>query len=316
MTGETVLLGRGGSDTSAALFAARLQAQRCEIWTDVPGVYTSNPRDIPDARLLRLLDYDEAQEIASAGAGVLHPRCLGPVRRYDIPLHVRCTPRPELPGTVISSDAPQTAEVKVITARRITLVSMSSLGMWQNAGFWRTPLIASRCTESASTRGTSETNVTASFDPAMGVIPEDTSRLLEDLNQYCSDAHSTLCGGQYRSSHSGYSASTGPALEVFESQNSSGESSSQRFEPNIRCRRGTVRSIGSKLHTLLFGDDHSLGHLGPTWKETFDSEKEAVTHSGTTPWWHTKRQQLISVTENQTPAFVCMAPPSTVPSLG
>ena len=134
--GETVLLGRGGSDTSAALFAAKIGAERCEIWTDVPGVYTANPRDIPDARMLRLLGYDEAQEIASSGASVLHPRCLGPVRRHGIPLHVRCTQRPELVGTVVGPNAPDTAEVKVISARRgITLISMNALGMWQRVGF-------------------------------------------------------------------------------------------------------------------------------------------------------------------------------------
>ena len=73
--GETVLLGRGGSDTSAAHFAARLQARRLEIWTDVPGMFTTDPRVVPSARLLVALHYDEAQELASAGSSVLHPRC-------------------------------------------------------------------------------------------------------------------------------------------------------------------------------------------------------------------------------------------------
>jgi len=74
--GDTVLLGRGGSDTSAAYFAAKLAAVRLEIWTDVPGLFSANPRAVPTARLLRALHYDEAQEIASNGAKVLHPRCL------------------------------------------------------------------------------------------------------------------------------------------------------------------------------------------------------------------------------------------------
>src|SRR6185295_10239855 len=77
---ETVLLGRGGSDTSATLLGARLGAERVEIWTDVPGMFTADPRNIPEARLLRMLDYDEAQEIASMGAKVLHPRAIAPVR--------------------------------------------------------------------------------------------------------------------------------------------------------------------------------------------------------------------------------------------
>ena len=84
--GDTVLLGRGGSDTSAAIIAARLGAERCEIWTDVPGVYTANPRETPEARLITRLDYDEAQEIASAGAAVLHPRCIEPLKNNEIEL--------------------------------------------------------------------------------------------------------------------------------------------------------------------------------------------------------------------------------------
>src|SRR5690606_10829571 len=59
--GETLLLGRGGSDTSASYFAAKLEARRLEIWTDVPGMFSANPHEIPSARLLRQLDYDEAQ---------------------------------------------------------------------------------------------------------------------------------------------------------------------------------------------------------------------------------------------------------------
>ena len=66
--GETVLLGRGGSDTSASYFAAKIGADVCEIWTDVPGLYSANPRLIPDAHLLLKMGYDEAQELASAGA--------------------------------------------------------------------------------------------------------------------------------------------------------------------------------------------------------------------------------------------------------
>jgi bifunctional diaminopimelate decarboxylase / aspartate kinase len=94
--GDTVLLGRGGSDTSGSYFAAKLGARRLEIWTDVPGMFTSNPRSVSNARLLKSLDYDEAQEISSSGAKVLHPRCILPVKQYAIPLSVHATQRPEL----------------------------------------------------------------------------------------------------------------------------------------------------------------------------------------------------------------------------
>ncbi|MBA3930600.1 MAG: diaminopimelate decarboxylase, partial [Xanthomonas sp.] len=78
--GGTAILGRGGSDTSAAYFGALLGAQRVEIWTDVPGMFSANPREVPDARLLTRLDYYEAQEIATTGAKVLHPRSIKPCR--------------------------------------------------------------------------------------------------------------------------------------------------------------------------------------------------------------------------------------------
>jgi len=135
--GETVLLGRGGSDTSSAYIAAKLAAQRLEIWTDVPGMFSANPRDVPSARLLRALHYDEAQEIASNGAKVLHPRCLLPVRQYRIPLHIYATQAPHMQGTVISASvADSAAQVKAIAIKKgITLVSMESPGMWHQVGF-------------------------------------------------------------------------------------------------------------------------------------------------------------------------------------
>ena len=98
---RTVLLGRGGSDTSASYFGALLKAARVEIWTDVAGMFTANPRQVPGARLLQKLDYEEAQEIASTGAKVLHPRCLSPLREPRVPLLIKDTNRPELEGTLI-----------------------------------------------------------------------------------------------------------------------------------------------------------------------------------------------------------------------
>lgn len=99
--GDTVLLGRGGSDTSAAYFAARLQAKKLEIWTDVPGMFTSDPRCESTATLLHELDYQQAENLARMGAKVLHPKCIAPVRAHGIPMHIRCTESPELSGTVI-----------------------------------------------------------------------------------------------------------------------------------------------------------------------------------------------------------------------
>src|SRR5581483_11375573 len=113
--GDTVLLGRGGSDTSAAYFAAKLAARALEIWTDVPGMFSANPRSTPHARLLRALHYDEAQEIASSGAKILHPRSILPAKSQQIPIAVFATQWPQLPGTRISGDGGDSAaQVKAV----------------------------------------------------------------------------------------------------------------------------------------------------------------------------------------------------------
>ncbi len=101
--GRTVLLGRGGSDVSAACLAARLGLAELEIWTDVPGLFSADPNRLASARLLRELDYDEALEIAANGGRVLHPRCIPPLRRAAIPLRIRYTPNPDVTDTRIFS---------------------------------------------------------------------------------------------------------------------------------------------------------------------------------------------------------------------
>src|SRR5690606_9869638 len=79
---EVTTLGRGGSDTTAVALAAALQADRCDIFTDVDGVFTADPRRVPDARVLREIDYDDMVELAASGAEVLHPRAVEIAARY------------------------------------------------------------------------------------------------------------------------------------------------------------------------------------------------------------------------------------------
>jgi aspartate kinase len=86
---EVTTLGRGGSDTTAVALAAALGAEECEIYTDVDGVYTADPRLVPDARKLPAVSYDEMLELASLGAKVLHNRSVEIARRYGVPVHVR-----------------------------------------------------------------------------------------------------------------------------------------------------------------------------------------------------------------------------------
>ncbi|MET3697340.1 aspartate kinase [Bacillus oleivorans] len=102
--GEITTLGRGGSDTTAVALAAALGADRCDIYTDVTGVYTSDPRYVKDARKLDRISYEEMLELAHLGAGVLHPRAVEFAKNYQIPLEVRSSMERER-GTIIEEEA-------------------------------------------------------------------------------------------------------------------------------------------------------------------------------------------------------------------
>jgi aspartate kinase len=104
--GDVTTLGRGGSDTSAVALAVALKAERCEIYTDVDGVYTADPRMVPDARKLDTVSYEEMLEMASLGAKVLQIRCVEFAKRYKMPLIVRSSFNNN-PGTLISEEDPK-----------------------------------------------------------------------------------------------------------------------------------------------------------------------------------------------------------------
>ncbi len=97
-------LGRGGSDTTAVALAAVLGAEMCEIYTDVDGVYTTDPRQLPEARCLTCISYDEMLELASLGAGVMHSRSIEFAKKYDVPIQVRNS-FSDIPGTLIGRHA-------------------------------------------------------------------------------------------------------------------------------------------------------------------------------------------------------------------
>lgn len=186
--GGTAILGRGGSDTSAAYFGALLKAKRVEIWTDVPGMFSANPREVPDARLLARLDYAEAQEIATTGAKVLHPRSIAPCRDAGVPMAILDTERPDLPGTRIDGSAATVPGVKAISRRNgIVLVSMETVGMWQQVGFLADVFERfKRHGLSIDLIGSSETNVTVSLDPSENLVSSDVlAELSADLAEVC-----------------------------------------------------------------------------------------------------------------------------------
>ena len=104
--GDITTLGRGGSDTTAVALAASLNADKCDIFTDVDGVYTSDPRIVDNVLKLNAVSYDEMLELSSMGAKVLHNRCIEIGKKYHVPIYVKSTFEKESIGTLVSNKAP------------------------------------------------------------------------------------------------------------------------------------------------------------------------------------------------------------------
>lgn len=129
-TGQLTTLGRNGSDYSAAVLAVCAQAECCEIWTDVDGVYNADPRFIKEAKLLDYLSYQEAMELSYFGASVLHPKTIGPIAQYHIPCLIKNTGNPDAPGTLIANESDDKNIVKAISnLDDLTMVNVSGPGM-------------------------------------------------------------------------------------------------------------------------------------------------------------------------------------------
>ncbi len=284
---ETVLLGRGGSDASAACLAAKLRAERLEIWTDVPGLFTADPRDVPSARLLRRLDYEEAQELATMGAKVLHPRCIAPVRTQGIPLHLRSTPAPEIEGTLVSGAAPDDGpRVKAISSKSgITLIEMRTLGMWQQVGFLADVFaVFRRHGLSIDLMATSETDVTVSLDPLANALEAGAvEALLEDLGAYCRAeaigpcAAVSLVGRDIRA----LLHRLGPVFEVFEEQRVhlvSQAASDLNF--SFVVDEEQAPRLVRALHAQLFDAQPAGPLFGPTWHRLAEAPTGAAVPEG------------------------------------
>lgn len=312
--GGTVLLGRGGSDTSAAYFAARLHAVRCEIWTDVPGIFTADPRVLPGAMLVKAASYGEAQEIASMGAKVLHPRSIAPCRRHRIPMEIRWTDRPEMEGTVIEkSDRTGEGQVKAISHKRgITLVSMETQGMWQQVGFLADIF---QCFKSRGLSvdlvSTSEMNVTVSLDASANTLDNSTlDALVQDLSAFCRAkvipgcASVSLVGRRIRA----ILHQLGPVLSVFEEQkihlvSQAASDLNLTFVVDEDQAERLVRS----LHALLFQSRRMPEQtFGPQWRELFEDQATlSVQRTAHVPaWWRQRRAELLALGREETPLYV------------
>jgi diaminopimelate decarboxylase/aspartate kinase len=308
--GETVLLGRGGSDTSAGCFGAMLKAECVEIWTDVPGMFSANPRVVPEARLLSRLDYEEAQEIATTGAKVLHPRSLGPLRRAGVPLVIKDTNRPELGGTEIRAVAVDAAPcVKAISARKgVTLVSMETIGMWQQVGFLADVFAEfKRHGLSVDLIGSAETNVTVSLDPTENLVNSDVlSALAADLAKICRVkviapcAAITLVGRGMRAQLHRLSTVLAEfgALDVHLISQSS-----NNLNLTFVIDESLVDDLIPRLHALLIRADalrvEDGAVFGPSWREL----GEATTLAPREVWWRRDRESLLALAHEGTPRY-------------
>jgi len=175
---ETALLGRGGSDTSAALLASRLSAPEVEIWTDVPGLFSADPARVPEALLIRELDYIEALEMAASGARVVHPRCIRAAAESGIALNILDLRRPDSGGTQIGGPQGVLDEpilgVKAVSCQRGMLVMLlENLDTRQQVGFlaWAFGVISSLGI-SIDLVATSETTTTVAINNVDNHIDE------------------------------------------------------------------------------------------------------------------------------------------------
>ncbi|MBA3672399.1 MAG: aspartate kinase [Gemmatimonadaceae bacterium] len=166
-TGVTSTLGRGGSDYSASLIGAALQAEAIEIWTDVDGMLSADPRVVPDAHLIERIGFDEAAELASFGAKVLHPNTIAPAVMRGIPVWVLNSMRPEQRGTLIAFDAPRRAVTAIAGKSGVTLVKVRSARMLLTEGFLRVLFgTFERHRTSVDVVATSEVSVSCTIDDA------------------------------------------------------------------------------------------------------------------------------------------------------
>jgi aspartate kinase len=136
--GDITTLGRGGSDRSATIIAAAMGAEEVQVWKDVDGILTADPRMVSAARPVELATYEEAAELAYFGAQVLHPRAMQPCLKTNIPVLVKNSYNPEAPGTRIVPSLPEkpASPVRALTSRcNVTLVDIVSTRMVGQAGF-------------------------------------------------------------------------------------------------------------------------------------------------------------------------------------
>ncbi len=187
--GNTTTLGRGGSDFSAALFAEAVKADTLEIWTDVAGVYTTDPRLVKEAHPISQISFDEAAELSVFGGKVLHPATLKPAIRSGASVRVLSSKDPSLPGTSIVHKADEEPVIRALSLRKDqTLLTVRSLEMLHQHGFLaRLFQTLAEHKVSVDLVTTSEVSVSLTLDTASNASNkvELTPAVLNELAKFC-----------------------------------------------------------------------------------------------------------------------------------
>jgi aspartate kinase len=180
--GRTTTIGRGGSDYSASIIGAAVKATAIEIWTDVDGMMTTDPRIVPAAAKIKTISFAEASELAYFGAKVLHPATLRPAMVKDIPVYICNSRRPQVQGTAILSHAPTSkSPIKAIAFKRgITVVNVSSVRMLMAHGFLaRLFEVFNRHETAVDMVATSEVSVSMTLDDTRNL-----DAIIHDLQEF------------------------------------------------------------------------------------------------------------------------------------
>ncbi|TOG10685.1 lysine-sensitive aspartokinase 3 [Vibrio parahaemolyticus] len=187
--GNTTTLGRGGSDYSAALIAEGVKASGLEIWTDVPGIYTTDPRIAPKASPIPEISFSEASEMANFGAKILHPSTLVPALRHDIPVFVGSSKEPEKGGTWIRHQVESSPLFRALALRcNQTMVTLRSANMFHAYGFLAKVFeILAKHKISVDLITTSEISVSLTLDQTdtSGGAPQLPQAAREELEDLC-----------------------------------------------------------------------------------------------------------------------------------
>ncbi len=255
--GETTTLGRGGSDYSAAIFGAALECEEIQIWTDVPGVLTADPRLVPEARTVPQLSFEEAAELAYFGAKVLHPKTLQPAIERNIPVRICNSRNPDGGSTLVMATAEKSSEgVKAIAHKTgVTTVQITAARMLGAYGFLRKLFkVFDEHRTAVDVVTTSEVSVSLSLDDTTS-LPQ----IVADLNELGSvsveEGRAILCVvGE------GLRSTPGIAARVFSTISDINVSlisqGASRINLTFAIEEAHVREAVNRLHDEFFERDN------------------------------------------------------------